>query len=59
LFRLAAAIESSISLFPIIRRGAVVRREIIDANVLVDADDDIGYSPERDHRRFHALANGA
>jgi glucose-1-phosphate adenylyltransferase len=42
----------------VIRRGAVVRRAIIDANVVVDADDDIGYSPERDRQRFHALANG-
>ena len=42
----------------VIERGAVVRRAIIDANVVIDAGDDIGYSPERDGERFHALPNG-
>jgi glucose-1-phosphate adenylyltransferase len=42
----------------VIERGAVVRRAIIDANVVIGAGDDIGYSPERDRQRFHALANG-
>jgi len=42
----------------VIGRGAVIRRAIIDANVVIDAGDDIGYNPERDRRRFHALENG-
>jgi hypothetical protein len=41
----------------VIERGAVVRRAIIDANVVIDAGDDIGYSLERDGQRFHALGN--
>jgi hypothetical protein len=32
-------------------------RAIIDATVVIEADDDIGYNPERDRRRFHVLAN--
>src|SRR5262249_30569644 len=42
----------------VIGRGTAIRRSIIDANVVIAADDRIGYDPEEDQRRFQVLPNG-
>jgi glucose-1-phosphate adenylyltransferase len=42
----------------IVRRGAMVRRAIIDAHVIIEAGDQIGYSPVQDRSRFHVLPSG-
>ena len=42
----------------VIGRGTAIRRAIIDANVVIEADDRIGYDPDEDGRRFHVLPNG-
>jgi glucose-1-phosphate adenylyltransferase len=42
----------------VIRRGAAVRGAIIDAHVVIQAGDSIGYNRERDRARFHVTSNG-
>jgi glucose-1-phosphate adenylyltransferase len=42
----------------VLKRGARARGAIIDAHVVIEAGDQIGYSRQRDESRFHVLANG-
>ena len=42
----------------VIRRGAVVRNAIIDAHVIIEAWDNVGYSRGADQTRFRVLPNG-
>ena len=54
-----ATVEDSVLMHGVeVGRGAVVRRAIIDKNVLVPADAQIGVDPDWDRQHFHVSENG-
>jgi glucose-1-phosphate adenylyltransferase len=54
-----SAVESSILMHGVdVGRGAIVRKAILDKNVCVEADAQVGVDEERDRERFVVSAGG-